>query len=86
MGGRGEIFKNGLYDLRMKKNLSCLKVAIEIGTSENAIARLERGQQKLLLEQAGELAKVFGVTLGIILSAMHKQSVLYEEMKSNKKK
>ena len=84
--GKKEIFKNELFDLRINNNLSCLKVAVKIGTSENAIDRLERGEQKIILdEHAEKLANLYGVSLEDILSAYKKTSELYEKIKLAKK-
>ncbi|MBY7043740.1 helix-turn-helix transcriptional regulator [Clostridium botulinum] len=69
--------KNKLIDLRVKNNLSRSYVADKIGTSEDCIARIENGKQKIILdEHAVRLAKIYEVSLDDIYVASIQKSEL----------
>lgn len=60
--------KDKLMMLRVANNLSRFEVSLKIGTSEDCIARIEKGQQKILfVEHAAKLAPLYKVSLDELL-------------------
>ena len=58
---------NRLKELRKEKKLSQKEIAKEMSISEKTLSRWENGESQIKPEQAQQLAKYFGVSVGYLL-------------------
>lgn len=58
----------GLYEIRKKKGLNQLKVAMDLNISREAISYYENGQRCPNLEMLLKLSKYFGVSIDYLIT------------------
>ena len=62
--------------LRLRKGWSQVQLAMELGTSQSHIARIERGTENLAIETCRRLCSVLGIDMNTLDQALRRQEVI----------